>query len=189
MLAATEIRVGNVIKMDNKSCKVLFQEVKGTGKFGKTVHLKLKSLEDGNIHEKSLRSEDKVEEIDAHHVKMQYLYKDGDQFIFMNMENYEQFPLPASTVGKREILLKENAEIDVLVAGDKPVEIDFPKTVELKVTSAPPPLKGGSDSTYKEVELENGLKVLVPQFVKEGEAVRIKTEDFSYVDRVTKKSM
>ena len=189
MLDATQIRVGNIIKLDGKPCKVLFQEIRGTGKFGKTVHLKLRGLEDGHIHEKSIRAEDRVEDVDAQRVKMQYLYREKDQFIFMNMETYEQFPIPEKAVGKQSAFLKENLEIDILFAEGKALSIDFPKIAELQVTSAPPPVKGGSDTTYKEVELENGLKLLVPQFVKEGEKVRVNVEDLSYLDRVTTKSL
>jgi len=186
---ATEIRLGNVVKIDGTVAKVISHEIRGTGKFGRTVHLKLKSLLDGRFIEKSLHGEEKVEEAEIHHVKLQYLYKDGDQFVFMNNETFEQVPLPAKAIGKQEIFLKENTEVTAIYIGDKPVNIDFPKTVELKVVSAPPGVKGQADTTYKEVEVENGLKVLVPQFIKEGEIVRVNSEDFSYLDRLTTKSL
>ena len=189
MLGATEIRVGNILKLDGKTCKVLSQEIRGTGKFGKTVHLKLKNLEDGNMQEKGIRAEDKVEDVEARRVKMQFLYREKDQLIFMNMETYEQFPIVAKAVGKQVAFLKENLEIDVLFAEGRALSIDFPKIAELKVANAPPPVRGGGDTTYKEVELENGLKMLVPQFVKEGERIRVNVEDLSYLDRVTTKSL
>ena len=163
--------------------------MRGTGKFGKTVHLKLKNFEDGHVLEKSIRAEDKVEDIDLQQAKMQYLYRENDQFIFMNMETYEQLSLSAKAVGKQEVFLKENEEIDMLLLDGKPLTINFPKIVELLVASAPPGVKGQSDTTYKEVELENKLKILVPQFVSEGEHIRINVEDLSYVDRVTTKSL
>jgi elongation factor P len=188
MLIATEVRVGNVVKIDGKHCKVVSQEIRGTGKFGKTVNLKLKVIEDGHILEKSFRVEEKIENVDVRHVTLQYLYKDGDHFVFMNNETYEQCSVPAKTVGKQELFLKENTEINVVFDEDKPLSIDFPKQVELKVRMTPPGA-AGRDSTYKEAELENGLKILVPQFVKEGETVRINTEDFSYLERLTVKSM
>lgn len=187
MLIATEIRVGNILKVDGKLCKVLAQEIRGTGKFGKTVHLKLKGLEDGSIHEKSIRAEDKAEDVDVQRVKMQYSYKENDQFVFMNMENYEQFSILEKAIGKQAIFLKENLEIDVFFAEGRALTLDFPKTVELQVVSTAHGVKGGGD--FKEAELENGLKILVPQFVKEGEKVRINVEDLSYLDRVTTKSL
>lgn len=186
---ATEIRLGNVVKIDGTVAKVISHEIRGTGKFGRTVHLKLKSLLDGRFIEKNLHGEEKVEEAEIHHVKLQYLYKDGGQFVFMNNETFEQVPLPAKAIGKQEIFLKENTEVTAIYIGDKPVTIDFPKTVELKVVSAPPGVKGQADTTYKEVELENRIKILVPQFIKEGEIVRVNSEDFSYLDRLTTKSL
>jgi len=113
MKAASDMRPGNVIRFEKKICKVLSHEMKGTGKFGKSAHVKFKNLEDGNMIERTLRSEDRYEEVDITYATMQYSYKDGDNFVFMNMENYEQFTIPGSTVGKQEVFLKENMEIDV----------------------------------------------------------------------------
>ena len=189
MIDATGIHAGNVIRVDGKVSKVLSSEIRGTGKFGRTVHVRLKSLEDGNLMEKSLRAEEKIEDVGVHEAKMQYLYRDGDKFIFMNNETYEQFPIPAESVGRQDIFLKENAEIGVLFAGEQALAINFPKIVELKVTAAPQGLKGGTETTYKEVELENGLKILAPQFIKEGETVRVDVEGLSYLERVTVRSM
>lgn len=186
---ATEVRVGNVLKVDGVAAKVIFQEIRGTGKFGKTVHLRLKGLADGRLIEKSVRAEEKLEDVETHVVALQYLYRDGENFVFMNNETYEQFPLPAKAIGKQEAFLKENAEVKAICIGEKPAALDFPKTAELKVVTTPPGVKGQADTTFKEAELENGLKVLVPQFVKAGEVVRVNTEDFSYVDRVTVKSL
>lgn len=189
MADATEIRVGNVVRVEGKKYKVLSTEIRGTGKFGKTVHAKIRNLEDGNIQEKSWRAEDKVETVEVQYVKMQYLYRESDQFYFMNMTNYEQYALSAQAVGKQEMFLKENLEINVLFAENKPITLEFPRLIELKVVSSPQGVKGGGDSTYKEVELENGLKILAPQFIKEGEAVRVSSDDLSYVERVPVKSL
>lgn len=189
MVIASDIRVGHVIRVDGKLCKVLTQEIRGTGKFGKSAQLKLKSLEDGHVIEKSFKADEKAEDVDVHVVKMQYLYREGDRFIFMNMENYEQFSIPAKAVGRHEVFLKENEIIEVLFGEGKALSIAFPKIVELKVTSTPPGVKGQSDTTFKEAELENGLKILVPQFISEGEKIRVHTDDLSYLERVSVRSM
>lgn len=189
MLLATEIRQGNVLNLEGKPCKVISYEMRGTGKFGKTVHLKLKNLEDGHVLEKSIRAEDKVEDLELQQAEMQFLYRENDQFIFMNMETYEQLPLSAKAVGKQEVFLKENEEINMMLLDGKPLSVNFPKIVELAVVTAPPGIKGQSDTTYKEVELENKLKILVPQFVNEGERVRVNVDDLTYIDRVTTKSL
>lgn len=185
---AADIRVGNVLKIGNAPCKVLSQEVRGSGKSGKVVQLSLKNLYDGNFSEKSYRSEEKIEDIEVKHVKIQYLYKDGDAFVFMNEQNYEQFPISEKTIGKQAALLKENMSINSLCIEDRPVSLEFPKLVELKVLSTPQGTKG-NDSNYKEAELENGLMVMVPQFVKDGDSIRLDTDHFTYVERVTIKSM
>jgi elongation factor P len=189
MTGATEIRIGNVLRIDGVISKVIFHEIRGTGRFGRTVHLKLKSLADGRMIEKSLRAEEKVEQVDIRHVKLQYLYRDREQFIFMNNESFEQVSIPTEAIGRQGVFLKENTEVSAIYVGEQPINIEFPRIVELKVTSAPPGVKGQADTTYKEVELENGLKILAPQFVKEGELIRVNVDDFSYVDRVTTKSM
>jgi elongation factor P len=121
-------------------------------------------------------------------VKLQYLYKDGSDFYFMNEQNYEQFPISEKVIGKQAVLLKENMTINSLCIDDRPVSLEFPRFVELKVMSTPPGTKG-NDSNYKEAELENGLVVMVPQFIKEGEIVRLDTETFAYLERVPVKSM
>lgn len=185
---AADIRVGNVLKIGNAPCKVLSQEVRGSGKSGKVVQLSLKNLLDGNFSEKSYRSEEKVEDIEAKHVKLQYLYKDGADFIFMNEQNYEQFPISEKAIGKQTALLKENMIINSLCIDDRPLSLEFPRFVELKVVRTPQGTKG-NDSNYKEAELENGLTVMVPQFIKENDAIRLDTETFAYIERVTVKSM
>jgi len=189
MIEAMEIRLGDVLSIEGAPCKVISQEIRGTGKFGKTVHLKLKNLRDGHVAEKSLRAEEKAQDVEVHQIKLQYLYRDGEDYVFMNLQTYEQLSMPSKAIGRQEIFLKENAEIAGLFEGEQPLSIDFPKTVELKIVSAPPGVKGQADTTYKEVELENGLKVLAPQFVKEGEVVRVDTENLTYLDRVPIRTM
>lgn len=186
MVMASDIRVGNVIRVDGKLCKVLTQEIRGTGKFGKSAMLKLKSLEEGNVIEKKFPADSDAEEVDVHVVEMQYLYREGDQFMFMNMESYEQYPISAKAVGKHEVFLKENEVIEVLFGEGKALSISFPKIVELKVVGTP---KGLNSANFKEAELENGLVVLVPQFVSEGETIRLNTDDLSYLERVSVRNM
>ncbi|MBI4115294.1 MAG: elongation factor P [Candidatus Omnitrophica bacterium] len=189
MKDAMDIRAGHVLKIDGAACKVISHEIRGTGKFGKTIHLRLKRLTDSHLLEKSVKAEERVEDVETRHVKLQYLYRDGDRFMFMNNETYEEVALPAQAIGKQETFLKENTEVDAIYSGDKPITLEFPKTVELRVVRTAPGVKGQADTTYKEAELENGLKILVPQFIKEEEVVRVNTDDLSYIDRVTVKSL
>lgn len=189
MVAAAEIRVGNVVRLNGKPCKVMATEIRGTAKFGKTLHFRLKSLEDGHSLEASYKAEDLVDNPEVHRTRMQFLYQETGDLIFMNLEDYEQYRVPQKAVGRQIAFLKESMEIEVQFVDGKPLGIEFPKMVELKVANTSPGVKGQSDTTYKEAELENGLKILVPQFIKQGEVVRVNTEDLSYLDRVTTKSL
>ncbi len=181
---ASEIRVGDVLKIGNTACTVLTQEIRGTGKSSKKVQLGLRNLEDGNFSEKSFGAGEKVEDVDIQHIKLQYLYKDGEQYVFMNQETYEQFPLSSKQIGKQVVLLQENMEINSVCIDDRPVSLEFPRTVDFVVVTTPQ--GSASDANFKEAELENGSLVKIPQFVKQGEKVRLNTSDFSYLERVGK---
>jgi len=185
-MLASEIRERNMVKIDGKICQVIECNVTGTGKSGKTFHFKLKNVEDGNTLERRYRSEEKVERVEVERHAMEYLYRDGDNFVFMDQASYEQFSVPAKTVGSISDFIKENMKIDVLFNGEKPIHIDFPKALEVRVTSAPPSSGSGQDSTWKEVEIENGIKILAPQFIKSGDLVRMDVEHRKYLERIQK---
>ena len=183
-MLAVDIRERNMLRVDGKICQVIERNTAGTGKFGKTVHFKLKSVEDGHVLERRFRAEEKVDRVETEQHPMEYLYRDGDNFVFMDQETFEQFTLPSAVVGNAAAFMKENSKIDVLFYESKPLHIDFPKMVEMHVTGAPPPASGGQDSTWKEVEIENGVKLLAPQFIKEGDKIRIDVEQRKYVERI-----
>lgn len=183
-MLAVDVRERNTLKIDGKICQVIERSITGTGKVGKTVHFKLKSVEDGNMLERRFRAEEKVDRVETEQHPMEYLYRDGDNFVFMDQETFEQFSLSSSIVGHAAPFMRENTKIDVLFYENKPLHVDFPKTVEMHVTNAPPPASGGQDSTWKEVEIENGLKLLAPQFIKEGDKIRIDVEQRKYVERI-----
>ena len=180
MLAA-DIRDRNMIRIDGKICQVVERNITGTGKSGKTVHFKLKCVEDGNVLERRFRTEEKVDRVETEEHLMEYLYRDGDQFVFMDQETFEQFTLPATIVGSVSDFMKENTKINVLFYQNKPLHVDFPKTIDMRIRNAPQPTQ---DSTWKEVEIENGVKLLAPQFIKEGDMVRIDVHQRKYVERI-----
>lgn len=183
-MLATDIRERNMIKVDGKICQVIERAIAGTGKFGKTVHFKLKSIEDGHTLERRFRAEEKVDRVDVERHPMEFLYKDSEYLVFMDQESYEQFSLPAHNVGNTADFIKENTKIDVLFHENKPIHIDFPSSIEMLVGSAPPPSGSGQDTTWKEVELENGVKVLAPQFIKAGDKIRVDVAQRKYLERI-----
>lgn len=163
---------------------VEFQHVK-PGKGGAFVRTKLKNVETGQVVDKTFRAGEKVEEAMLEHRKMQYLYRDGDNYVFMDLETYEQFSTGPDVVGEASQFLVENQELSVFVRGGKPVTIELPAAVLLKVAKAEPWLKGDTTgAATKPVTLETGLVVQAPLFVEEGDTVKVDTRSGKYIERV-----
>lgn len=184
-MKTADVNTGEVIRYEGRIMRILEKEISGHGKAARTYHAKLKDLSNGEVVEANLRPETELEVLFASHVTMEYLYKDGEFFVFTDTETYEETRFSKEAIGKRSVLLKENDRIQALVVEGKPVSIDFPEKVTLKVASTPDGVRQGN----KEATLENGLTLLVPHIVKTGDEVVISTEDFSYIERVTLKSM
>ena len=124
---------------------VYFQHVK-PGKGGAFVRTKVKNLVNGKVLERTFRSGEKAEEANVEERSMQYLYRDGDNLVFMDSQSYDQLPIPEDGVGDSVRFLKENTEVDVLLWDGKPVNIELPQFVELEVTKSEPGLKGDTSS-------------------------------------------
>ncbi len=186
MVEATSVKEGMVLKIDSQPMKILSYEVSGTGKFGRTVHLRLKNLQNGHLIEKRFRAEERLEDIDTQTLNMEYLYPDGESLIFMNPISFDQISIPKTAIGNAVHYIKENMQVQVLLVEGKPMNVDFPKIAEIRVANTP---SGSSEteSTFKEAVLENGIETRVPQFIKSGDIIRIEVETNKYVDRVKEK--
>lgn len=155
------------------------------GKGGAFVRTRLKNVETGQVVEKTFRAGEKVEEAVLEHKKMQYLYRDGDSFVFMDLDTYEQTPVPADTVSDNADFLVENQELSVFIRNGKAVTMELPAAVILEVEKAEPGLKGDTSSgATKPVTLETGLTVQAPLFVNEGDTVKVDTRTGRYIERV-----
>ncbi len=186
MIQGTDVHEGMLLLIDNKVYKVITANLRGSAQAHKIMHLGLKGIPGGHFLEKTYNPGEKVEQIIPDRVVMQYLYKDDKDYYFMDTKTFEQSAIPADIVGNVGKYFKENAEIHVDLYNGKPIHIAFPKTVQLAVASTTAGLHEGTDSTYKEAVLENGMKLLVPQFIKEGDVVEIDTDTGKYMDRVKK---
>lgn len=149
------------------------------------MQTKLRHIVNGKIIEYSFKQGDKVEEADLQRSKAQYLYKDEDRAYLMDMQSYEQFDIPIEQLGDALQFLKDGTEVDLLYFEGKPVNIDLPVKVTLKVTSAPPGVKGNtaSSSTTKPITLETGAVVQAPLFINADDEVVVNTETGDYVER------
>ena len=171
--------------MDGSLMRIVeFQHVK-PGKGGAFVRTKLKNVETGQVVDKTFRAGEKIEEAILEHKKMQYLYLDGDNYVFMDLETYEQTHVPTGTVGDTASFLVENQELSVFIRNGKAVTMELPAAVMLKVVKAEPGLKGDTSSgATKPVTLETELTIQAPLFVNEGDTVKVDTRTGRYIERV-----
>lgn len=148
------------------------------------VQATLRNLKTGKIVQNRFASEDKVEQAALDPRPVQYLYSDGAGYHFMDLQDYHNFPLSEDIVGDRKYYLKENMEVEVMVHDGKPVELQLPNTVVLKVTDSPPWVKGDSVSNnMKPAVCETGLKIQVPIFIDQGTEIKVNTQTGEYIAR------
>ncbi|MDP2182450.1 MAG: elongation factor P [Actinomycetota bacterium] len=161
-----------------------FQHVK-PGKGGAFVRTKLKELKTGRVVDVTFRAGEKLEDVRVETKRMQYLYGDGSSFHFMDSASYEQVELNADFVGDTAKWLKENDEVEVLIAGGEMIGVEPPMFVELVVVETDPGFKGDTvQGGTKAATLETGAVIQVPMFVNTGETLKVDTRDGSYITRV-----
>ncbi len=183
-MKSTEIRPGVALKFDNFLYVCTAAEHRTPGNLRAFIQATLKRVPDGTIIEKRLRSGDEVEEVSLDRRDMEYLYTDATGHVFMDTETFDQTPINAALLGDTIHYLKPNTRVTVLVAEEKPVMVEAPKTVDLKVTETQPGIKGATATNQlKEATLETGFKTRVPPFIETGEIIRISTSDGSYLSR------
>ena len=181
----SQFRNGLKIELDGEPFTMIyFQHVK-PGKGGAFVRTKIKNLKTGRVLDRTFRSGEKLEEADVAERKMQYLYQDGEDLVFMDTESFEQLPFSGAQVGDARKWLKENLDVEVLFWRGRPINLEIPSFVEYTITRCDPGLKGDTaQGATKPATLETGAVVQVPLFVKEGERIRVDTRSGEYFERV-----
>ena len=184
MVNVNDIKNGMTIEVDGNIFTILeFQHVK-PGKGAAFVKMKLKNLRTGSIVEQTFNSSTKVGKAMIEKKTMQYLYSDGENYVFMDMNDYSQIELPQSQIEEESKYLTENSEVDILYYGSEMLGVNLPEKVELEVVRTEPGIKGNTATTAtKEAELNTGLVVRVPLFIDEGDVVIVSTKDGKYVSR------
>ncbi|MCG8558083.1 MAG: elongation factor P [Proteobacteria bacterium] len=188
MYDTSDIRKGLKIQIDGTPYAVVeFQFVK-PGKGQAFTRTKLKNMFNGTVIERTYRSGEKLEKADLEERQMQYLYAEGDHFVFMDTTSYEQLHLSAERLGDNRYYLVDGLTAQVLLFDGQPIGVTLPNFVELKVSRTDPGFKGDtSGSVSKPATLETGLQVNVPLFVNEEETIKVDTRSGAYVERVTLK--
>ena len=184
MISVNDFRTGLTIIVDGNLFRVLeFQHVK-PGKGAAFVRSKLRNLRNGNVTEKTFRAGEKVEKAQIDNRKMQYLYAQGDEHVFMDMESYDQTTLTSSQIEYELKFLLENMEVHIQTYQGEMLGVELPNTVVLEVAETEPGIKGDTASGgTKPAKMETGVMVNVPFFVNQGDKLIINTTDSSYVSR------
>ena len=184
MISATQMRPGMVVKFNNDLFSVFSVNHRTPGNLRGFVQAKMRNLRSGTMMEHRFSSEDKVERAILDEVQMEYLYDDGEYFYFMNSENYEQLHLTKDILGDAVSYLIPQLKVSVEFYEGKPMSVELPATVDLKVIETEPGLKGSTVSNVtKPAKLETGLVVQVPPFITEGEKIRVNTAEGTYQER------
>lgn len=184
-MQATRLRKGMLIKMGEDLFRVLELQHVTPGNLRGFVRVKLRNIRTGSLSDQKLRSEDEIDRATLDEKSMQYLYKDGDTYHFMDTETYEQIGLTDEVLGDAMSYMVAESIIEMEFYGQEPVGIELPQTVDLKVVETTPAIKGATASAQlKPATLETGLIVQVPPFVSEGDRIRVNTETGEYQSRV-----
>ena len=173
-----------LIKQEQDLFRVLELQHVTPGNLRGFVRVKLRNIRSGTLSDQKLRSEDTLERATLDQRDMQYLYKDGDDYYFMDTTSYDQIHISSEALGESVNYLKPEMTIEVEFYGEEPVGIELPQTVDLKVMETVPGIKGATASNQvKPATLETGLVVQVPPFINEGDVVRVSTESGEYLSR------
>ncbi|MDO4901995.1 MAG: elongation factor P [bacterium] len=184
MYSPTDLKKGVVFQMDGAPYKVVEYNQKVVGRGGSIVSLKVKNLITGALLPKTFKGQDKVEPADVSHKKVQYLYNDGESFYFMDPETFEQFELSKDIIDEAAGFLKEGEDLNLQFFDGKVINIELPKNVWLTVTYTENVVKGDTTSSVlKDAELETGITVKVPAFIKEGDVISVDTATGEYRER------
>lgn len=184
MLSITELKTGRKIIYSGEPYTIIDYLHSMIGRGGAVMRTKLKNLITGAVIDITFAGAEKVEEAEISKSHAQYLYHEGDEYQFMDTATYDQFSLSKSVLGSATTYLIEGTEVSILNWNEHPINIEVPVKVTLKVTDAPPGIKGDTASGGdKMVTLETGLQITTPLFVKTGDSVIVNTEKGTYVSR------
>jgi elongation factor P len=185
IIDTSEFRKGLKIEIDGEPFEIIeFQHVK-PGKGSAFVRTSIRNLLTGRLLQPTFKSGDKVGKPDIEDREMQYLYKQGEDYYFMDNRSYEQTFLNEKLLGAQKFFLKENINVFILSYNGKPIGVTLPNSVDLKVVKCDPGVRGDTVSgAMKPAELETGYQVQVPLFINEGDILRIDTRDGKYLTRV-----
>lgn len=187
--AITDLKKGTVFQLESVPYKVVEYSQKVMGRGGSIVNVKIKSLLDGRVLDKTFKGNEQLDSADVSNKSVQYLYNDAAKFYFMDEKTYEQFELPADIIGELAGFMKEGDTVQAQLFNGRVINVELPKNVPLKVTYAEAAVQGDTSSAItKDAQLETGITIKVPAFIKQGDVVSVDTATGAYRARSTKGS-
>ncbi len=184
MPAANDIRKGQVIKYNGEPHLVMETQHRTPGNLRAFVQIKMRNLRYGKALDQRFASTDSIEVLQTDRRTLEFSYADRETYAFMDPESYEQIEISAQQLGDVVNYLTAGGKVDVLFVDEKPLTVELPSAVALKIIESPEGIKGDTASNVqKPAKLETGLTIQVPLFVKEGELVRVNTSDGTYLGR------
>ncbi len=178
------LKNGNKVLIENQPYLILETEFVNPGKGQAFTRIKIKNLINNKIIEKTIKIGESLSAADVSNTSMQFLYSENKTLFFMNLQNYEQLEVKEEILGENSKWLKEGEECEITMWNDKIIQVDLPKSIELKINNTEPASKGDTVSTtMKDAVLENGVTIKVPIFIKENEIIKIDTKSGEYISR------
>jgi len=184
-LSITDLKKGTLFQWEGKPFRVVSYSQKVMGRGGSIVNVRIKSLIDGKVLDKTFKGNEQLDSADVTTQTVQYLYKDANAFFFMNEETFDQFEVPADLVGDSAGYLKEGDRVQLQFFNSQPINVELPKNIPLLVTYTEDAVKGDTSSSItKDATLETGLTIKVPAFIKQGDVVSVDTATGAYRERL-----
>jgi elongation factor P len=184
-LSITDLKKGTIFQWEGEPFRVLDYKQKVMGRGGSIVNVRIKSLIDGKVLEKTFKGNEQLDSADVTNTDVQYLYNDNEHFFFMNDDTFEQFEISADLLSGSSGYLKEGSKVQLQLFNGQPINVELPKNVALKIIYTEDAVKGDtSTSITKDAEVETGLKLKVPAFIKTGDIISIDTDSGNYRERV-----
>lgn len=183
-LGVTDLKKGTIFEYDGVPYRVIEYGQKVMGRGGSIVNVKIKSLIDGKVLDKTFKGNEQIKSADVSNGNAQYLYNDGSIYFFMDEQNFEQHEIPADIVGDQSRFLKEGDRVQTQSFNGQIITVELPKNVYLEVTYAEDAVKGDTSSAItKDATLETGVTVKVPAFIKTGDIISVDTTSGAYRER------
>lgn len=184
-LGVTDLKKGTVFQWEGTPYRVVEYSQKVMGRGGSIVNVKIKSLIDGKVLEKTFKGNEQLDRADVTNKNVQYLYNDGQNYYFMDDDTYEQFELPTNVIGDQAGYMKEGDKVQSQIFDGRVINIELPKNVPLKVTYTESVVKGDTSSAItKDAQVETGINVKVPAFIKTGDIISVDTSTGAYRERM-----